>query len=64
MWSDWLSNPGPLIYKSGALPTALRSPASILMRVTALCFFWKTSTIISKLSLMMVVSQYVLLQIQ
>ena len=28
MWPDWVSNPGPLTYKTGALPTALRSPAS------------------------------------
>ena len=27
MWPDWVSNPGPLTYESGALPTALRSPA-------------------------------------
>ena len=26
MWPDRVSNPGPLTYKSGALPTALRSP--------------------------------------
>ena len=25
MWPDQVSNPGPLTYKSGALPTALRS---------------------------------------
>ena len=28
MWPDWVSNPGPLTYESGVLPTALRSPAS------------------------------------
>ena len=28
MWPDRLSNPGPLTYESGALPTALRGPAS------------------------------------
>ena len=27
MWPDWVSNPGPLTYESGALPTALRGPA-------------------------------------
>ena len=27
MWSDRVSNPGPLTYESGALPTALRGPA-------------------------------------
>ena len=26
MWPDQVSNPGPLTYESGALPTALRSP--------------------------------------
>ena len=29
MWSDLVSNPGPLTYESGALPTALRDPAPI-----------------------------------
>ena len=28
MWPDRISNPGPLTYESGALPTALRGPAS------------------------------------
>ena len=28
MWPDRVSNPGPLTCKTGALPTALRSPAS------------------------------------
>ena len=27
MWPDRVSNPGPLTYKSGARPIALRSPA-------------------------------------
>ena len=27
MWPDRVSNPGPLVYESGALPTAMRSPA-------------------------------------
>ena len=27
MWPDRVSNPGPLIYESGALLTALRGPA-------------------------------------
>ena len=26
MWPDRVSNPGPLTYESGALPTALRGP--------------------------------------
>ena len=28
MWPDRVSNPRPLTYESGALPTALRRPAS------------------------------------
>ena len=28
MWPSRVSNPGPLIYESGALPTALQGPAS------------------------------------
>ena len=28
MWPDRVSNPGPLTYESGALPTVLRGPAS------------------------------------
>ena len=31
MWPDRLSNPGPLIYEPGALPTALRGPAAMIM---------------------------------
>ena len=30
MWPDRVSNPGPLTYESGALPTALRGPAPCL----------------------------------
>ena len=29
MWPDRVSNPGPLAFESGALPTALCSPAKI-----------------------------------
>ena len=29
MWPDQVSNPGPLTYESGALPTALRGPAKL-----------------------------------
>ena len=29
MWPDRVSNPGPLTYESGALPTALRGPAGM-----------------------------------
>ena len=28
MWPDWVSNPGPLTYESGALPIALRGSAT------------------------------------
>ena len=28
MWPDRVSNPGPLTYESGVLPTALRGPAT------------------------------------
>ena len=30
MWPDQVSNPGPLTYESGALPTALCGPAWII----------------------------------
>ena len=33
MWPDRVSNPGPLTYESGALPTALRGPASGLQNL-------------------------------
>ena len=29
MWPDRVSNPGPLTYESGALPTTLRGPACV-----------------------------------
>ena len=29
MWPDGVSNPGPLAYESGALPNALRGPATV-----------------------------------
>ena len=31
MWPDRVSNPGPLTYESGAIPTALRGPAVIAL---------------------------------
>ena len=34
MWPDRISNPGPLTYESGALPTALRGPAEITYKRT------------------------------
>ena len=30
MWPDSVSNPGPLTYESGALPTALHGPAEFM----------------------------------
>ena len=36
MWPDRVSNPGPLTYKSGALPTALRGPACPIGQVKIL----------------------------
>ena len=33
MLPDWVSNPGPLTYESGALPIALRGPAPILNEI-------------------------------
>ena len=33
MLPDWVSNPGPLTYESGALPIALRGPADIICTV-------------------------------
>ena len=32
MWPDRVSNPGPLTYQSGTLPTALRGPTSVSWR--------------------------------
>ena len=32
MWPDRVSNPGPLTYESGALPTPLRGPAHQMER--------------------------------
>ena len=34
MWPDRVSNPGPLTYESGALPTELRCPARSKERVS------------------------------
>ena len=33
MLPDWVSNPGPLTYESGALPIALRGPAQLIRQV-------------------------------
>ena len=37
MLPDRVSNPGPLTYESGALPTALRGPAKSLERLN----YWR-----------------------
>ena len=40
MWPDRVSNPGPLTYESGALPTALRGPAGLTeQRLFELCYW-------------------------
>ena len=40
MWPDRVSNPGPLSYESGALPTALRGPALTYVHwQTCICKF-------------------------
>ena len=36
MWPDRVSKPGPLSYESGALPTALCGPASLINTVLIL----------------------------
>ena len=49
MWPDWVSNPGPLTYESGALPTALRGPANFQSKNSSNCPFLHTqNTQISK----------------
>ena len=40
MWPDRVLNPGPLTYESGALPTALRSPASLSEAATNSLLGW------------------------
>ena len=35
MLPDWVSNPGPLTYESGALPIALRGPVSAMKLPTS-----------------------------
>ena len=37
MLPDRVSNPGPLTYESGALPIALRGPASLSCQRTVVC---------------------------
>ena len=46
MWPDRVSNPGPLTYGSGALPTALRGPAYIdgMESISVSVYFCKITT--------------------
>ena len=37
MWPDRVSNPGPLTYESGALPTTLRGPAALIVYLLISC---------------------------
>ena len=54
MWPDRVSNPGPLTYESGALPTALRGLAPLLEKDRSIsnvgdclqCFFSNTLTLL------------------
>ena len=39
MWPDQVSNPGPLTYESGDVPTALRGPCNSVVVVVALLFY-------------------------
>ena len=41
MWLERVSNPGPLTYESGALPTALRGSANIERNARTLRHFSK-----------------------
>ena len=38
MWPDQVSNPGPLTYETGALPTALSGPALLIVIIIKGCF--------------------------
>ena len=44
MWPDQVSNPGPLTYESGALLTALHSPARASLK-TITCSYLQTEKI-------------------
>ena len=46
MLPDRVSNPGPLTYESGALPTALRGPAILLLWAEELQKFYEGATLI------------------
>ena len=46
MWPDQVSNPGPLTYESGALPTALHGPAirnCILVICLKIIIYWEAT---------------------
>ena len=42
MWPGRVSNPGPLTYESGALPTVLRGPASGSSETSMLALWQRT----------------------
>ena len=46
MWPDRVSNPGPLTYESGALPTALRGPALYCHSISLLLVYNRKAIII------------------
>ena len=45
MLPDRVSNPGPLTYESGALPIALRGPASPKERIQSLWYYFVKTVI-------------------
>ena len=50
MWPDRVSNPGPLTYESGALPTAQRGPANQQKTATVyICMHNTTHTMVTVL---------------
>ena len=51
MWPDRVSNPGPMTYESGALPTALRGLSPICKRKPSHCFYHHGPVVQSVVSL-------------
>ena len=51
MLADWVSNPGPLTYESGALPTALRGPAKKNRPAFSAIYLFILFTVVKCLSL-------------
>ena len=45
MLPDWVSNPGPLTYESGALPIALRGPAKYESVEIVCCLQCQTNSV-------------------